>query len=116
MRSSRSGSVSWSACRASRSSTGWRAPPIRTTASPGRSRPPCWRANAGPGSSGARTSRPRGRRAGSLLLAWPSMAPDHDVDDLEPEDLEEEDDESYEEGDQAEVTIEIRGLSLFTHH
>jgi 7,8-dihydroneopterin aldolase/epimerase/oxygenase len=44
------------------------------------------------------------------------MAPDRDDDDLEPEDLEEEDDESYEEGDQTEVTIEIRGLSLFTHH
>jgi dihydroneopterin aldolase len=44
------------------------------------------------------------------------MAPDRDDDDLEPEDLEE-DDESYEEeGDQTEVTIEIRGLSLFTHH
>jgi 7,8-dihydroneopterin aldolase/epimerase/oxygenase len=44
------------------------------------------------------------------------MAPDRDDDDLEPEDLEE-DDESYEDdGDQTEVTIEIRGLSLFTHH
>jgi dihydroneopterin aldolase len=44
----------------------------------------------------------------------PPPEPD-DEDDLEPEDLEE-DDESYEEGDQTEVTIEIRGLSLFTHH
>lgn len=44
------------------------------------------------------------------------MAHDHDDDDLEPEDLEE-DDESYEEGGyETEVTIEIRGLSLFTHH
>jgi dihydroneopterin aldolase len=44
------------------------------------------------------------------------MTPDHDDDELEPEDVEE-DDESYDdEGDQTEVTIEIRGLSLFTHH
>ena len=44
------------------------------------------------------------------------MTPDRDDDDLEPEDLEE-DDESYDdEGDQTEVTIEVRGLSLFTHH
>jgi len=45
------------------------------------------------------------------------MAPDRDPDDeLEPEDVE--DDESFEDedGDQTEVTIEVRGLSLFTHH
>ena len=47
------------------------------------------------------------------------MTPEPDDDDLEPEDLGE-DDESYDdegdEGDQTEVTIEVRGLSLFTHH
>ncbi len=41
------------------------------------------------------------------------MAPDDD--DLEPDDL---DDDSFDEeqGPQTEVTIEIRGLSLYTHH
>jgi dihydroneopterin aldolase len=41
------------------------------------------------------------------------MAPD---DDLDPDDLD--DDESFDEeqGPQTEVTIEIRGLSLYTHH
>jgi len=45
------------------------------------------------------------------------MAPDREPDDdLEPEDVK--DDESFddEDGDQTEVTIEVRGLSLFTHH
>ena len=44
------------------------------------------------------------------------MTPDRDDDDLEPEDLEEDDDSYDDEGDQTEVTIEVRGLSLFTHH
>jgi 7,8-dihydroneopterin aldolase/epimerase/oxygenase len=41
------------------------------------------------------------------------MAPDDD--DLEPDDL---DDESFddEQGPQTEVTVEVRGLSLYTHH
>jgi dihydroneopterin aldolase len=45
------------------------------------------------------------------------MAPDREPDDdLEPEEVE--DDEAFEDedGDQTEVTIEVRGLSLFTHH
>lgn len=44
------------------------------------------------------------------------MAPDHDDD--EPDDLGEDDefDADVEEGDQTEVTIEVRGLSLYTHH
>jgi len=44
------------------------------------------------------------------------MTSDRDDDDLEPEDLEEDDDSYEDEGDQTEVTIEVRGLSLFTHH
>jgi dihydroneopterin aldolase len=44
------------------------------------------------------------------------MTPEPDDDDLEPEDLEEDDASYDDEGDQTEVTIEIRGLSLFTHH
>jgi dihydroneopterin aldolase len=45
------------------------------------------------------------------------MAADREDDDLHDEDLED-DDEGFEdeEGDQTEVTIEIRGLSLYTHH
>ncbi|HYF25956.1 MAG TPA: dihydroneopterin aldolase [Baekduia sp.] len=44
------------------------------------------------------------------------MAPDRDDrDDDEPED-DEYDADVEEEGDQTEVTIEVRGLSLYTHH
>lgn len=44
------------------------------------------------------------------------MAPDRDDrDDDEPED-DEYDADVDEEGDQTEVTIEVRGLSLYTHH
>src|ERR1700710_533592 len=44
------------------------------------------------------------------------MAPDQEPDDeLEPDDAE--DDTDFEDGgDQTEVTIEVRGLSLYTHH
>ncbi len=44
------------------------------------------------------------------------MAPDEEPDDeLEPDDVE--DDADFEDGaDQTEVTIEVRGLSLYTHH
>ena len=45
------------------------------------------------------------------------MAPEHEPDDdLDPDELE--DDGDFEEagGDQTEVTIEVRGLSLYTHH
>jgi dihydroneopterin aldolase len=45
------------------------------------------------------------------------MARDHEPDDdLDPDEIE--DDGDFEEagGDQTEVTIEIRGLSLYTHH
>ena len=44
------------------------------------------------------------------------MAPDQEPDDeLEPDDVE--DDADFEDGvDQTEVTIEVRGLSLYTHH
>src|SRR6195952_3464002 len=45
------------------------------------------------------------------------MAPEHEPDDdLEPDEVE--DDEDFEEdgGDQTEVTIEVSGLSLYTHH
>jgi dihydroneopterin aldolase len=44
------------------------------------------------------------------------MAPDHEPDDdLEPDEVG--DDEDFESGgDQTEVTIEVRGLSLYTHH
>src|SRR6059058_1446971 len=47
------------------------------------------------------------------MLRCARMAPDDD--DLEPDDL---DDDSFDEeqGPQTEVTIEIRGLSLYTHH
>jgi 7,8-dihydroneopterin aldolase/epimerase/oxygenase len=47
------------------------------------------------------------------------MVPDHEPDDdLEPDELSEDDDDgSFEDaGDQTEVTIEVRGLSLYTHH
>jgi dihydroneopterin aldolase len=45
------------------------------------------------------------------------MAPDPDPDDdLEPEDVEDDEGFDDEDGDQTEVTIEVRGLSLFTHH
>jgi dihydroneopterin aldolase len=45
------------------------------------------------------------------------MAPDPEDDDLHDEDLEA-DDEAFDDdgGDQTEVTIEVRGLSLYTHH
>src|SRR5919197_52547 len=44
------------------------------------------------------------------------MAPDHEPDDdLEPDEVD--DDGDFEHGgDQTEVTIEVRGLSLYTHH
>jgi 7,8-dihydroneopterin aldolase/epimerase/oxygenase len=44
------------------------------------------------------------------------MAPHQEPDDeLEPDDVE--DDSDFEDGvDQTEVTIEVRGLSLYTHH
>src|SRR3982074_1653883 len=46
------------------------------------------------------------------------MAPEHEPDDdLEPELPDEDDDGEFENGaDQTEVTIEVRGLSLYTHH
>jgi dihydroneopterin aldolase len=45
------------------------------------------------------------------------MAPDREPDDeLEPEDVEGDGGFEDEDGDQTEVTIEVRGLSLFTHH
>ena len=45
------------------------------------------------------------------------MAPDPEPDDdLEPEDVEDDEGFDDEDGDQTEVTIEVRGLSLFTHH
>ena len=47
------------------------------------------------------------------------MAPEHEPDDdLEPDEGSDDDeDSSFEDGgDQTEVTIEIRGLSLYTHH
>ena len=42
------------------------------------------------------------------------MAPDHDDDELD--ELEDEYDEDAEDPPQTEVTIEITGLSLYTHH
>jgi 7,8-dihydroneopterin aldolase/epimerase/oxygenase len=45
------------------------------------------------------------------------MAPDREPDDEpEPEDVEDDEGFDDENGDQTEVTIEVRGLSLFTHH
>jgi 7,8-dihydroneopterin aldolase/epimerase/oxygenase len=45
------------------------------------------------------------------------MAPDQDPDDeLEPDDVEDDGDFDEDGGDQTEVTIEVRGLSLYTHH
>ena len=45
------------------------------------------------------------------------MAPDQEPDDeLEPDDVEDDADFEEDGGDQTEVTIEIRGLSLYTHH
>jgi dihydroneopterin aldolase len=47
------------------------------------------------------------------------MAPEHEPDDdLEPDEVSDDDeDSSFEDGgDQTEVTIEVRGLSLYTHH
>jgi dihydroneopterin aldolase len=47
------------------------------------------------------------------------MAPEHEPDDdLEPEGASDEDDGGFDDdgGDHTEVTIEIRGLSLYTHH
>ena len=45
------------------------------------------------------------------------MDPDREEDDLPDEDLDS-DDEGFDDegGDQTEVTIEVRGLSLYTHH
>ena len=45
------------------------------------------------------------------------MAPDQEPDDdLEPDDVEDDSDFDEDGGDQTEVTIEVRGLSLYTHH
>ena len=45
------------------------------------------------------------------------MAPEHEPDDdLEPDGVPDEDDGDFDGGDQTEVTIEVRGLSLYTHH
>jgi dihydroneopterin aldolase len=44
------------------------------------------------------------------------MAPDHEPDDDVDPDEAGEDDFDEARGDQTEVTIEIRGLSLYTHH
>ena len=45
------------------------------------------------------------------------MAPDHEPDDdREPDEIEDEDGEFDDGADQTEVTIEVRGLSLYTHH
>src|SRR3954465_11871198 len=45
------------------------------------------------------------------------MAPENDRDDdLEPDDVEDDGDFEEDGGDQTEVTIEVRGLSLYTHH
>ena len=45
------------------------------------------------------------------------MVPDQDPDDeLEPDDVEDDGDFGEDGGDQTEVTIEVRGLSLYTHH
>jgi dihydroneopterin aldolase len=47
------------------------------------------------------------------------MAPEHEPDDdLEPDGVSDEEDGDFDEdgGDQTEVTIEVRGLSLYTHH
>ena len=48
------------------------------------------------------------------LLRWPPMAGDDDVEDYD-DDLEDDDDDE-EEGPEVGVTIEIVGLSLYTHH
>ena len=47
------------------------------------------------------------------LLRWPPMAGDDDVEDYD-DDIEDDDDE--EEGPEVGVTVEIVGLSLYTHH
>jgi len=45
------------------------------------------------------------------------MAPDDQPDDeLEPDEVEEDADFDDDRADQTEVTIEVRGLSLYTHH
>ena len=45
------------------------------------------------------------------------MAPEHEPDDdLEPDEVGDDEDFDDEGGDQTEVTIEVRGLSLYTHH
>ena len=45
------------------------------------------------------------------------MAPDHEPDDdLEPDEVGDDEDFDDAGGDQTEVTIEVRGLSLYTHH
>jgi 7,8-dihydroneopterin aldolase/epimerase/oxygenase len=51
---------------------------------------------------------------GWLLLRWPPMAPDREDDPRDEYD----DDDFGEDGDrpQTEVTIEVSGLSLYTHH
>ena len=44
------------------------------------------------------------------------MASDHDDDDFDDDDLDDSYDEDEDEGGHTEVTIEIQGLSLYTHH
>ena len=45
------------------------------------------------------------------------MASEHEPDDdLEPEGVDDDDEDFEDGGDQTEVTIEVRGLSLYTHH
>jgi dihydroneopterin aldolase len=44
------------------------------------------------------------------------MAPDQEPDDPEPDDVDDDADFDEDGGDQTEVTIEVRGLSLYTHH
>ena len=87
----------------------------RTTASRRPWRRPCSRSSAGRASSASTTSRPRGTPWRWRLLRCAPMAPeDDDLDD------ELEDDEDYDDDERAapqtEVTIEVTGLSLYTHH
>jgi len=45
------------------------------------------------------------------------MSPDHEPDDdLEPDEIDDDEDFDDAGADQTEVTIEVRGLSLYTHH
>ena len=109
--------ASSSAPRASRSSAAHRTRRTRTSACPGRSP-----TNVLALERGARVFRVHDVAAARQALAvaaatlrarWRLTSDDDDDDDLD-DDFD--DDVDEDDGDQTEVTIEVRGLSLYTHH